>query len=352
MGALARCGERWFTAAGVSYGHGTTNARDEAIYLTLHTLKLPLDQLPVKRAVTAAQAARVLALFQQRIEQRIPVAYLTREAWLGKHRFYIDERALVPRSYIAELLLRDDAAPYWPAKTRVKRALDLCTGSGCLAILLAKHFKNARVDAADISADALEVAQINLRRHRLTQRIRLIPSDYFAGLKKQRYDLIITNPPYVRETVMRSLPREYRREPALALAGGRDGLDAVRVILAQAAAHLNPAGILIVECGHARERVERAWPRLPFFWPDTSGGDDCVFVLTRDECVRFGDAGAARAPLATGAARVARATGATRVARATGAAGALAERAPSAARPGRDSQSVRRRTSSGSSSLN
>lgn len=288
MGALARLGERWFNDAQIAYGHGTTNARDEAIYLTLHTLKLPLDELPAKRAVTAAQAAQILDLFKRRIERRMPAAYLTREAWLGPHRFYIDERALVPRSYIAELLLRDAAAPYWPIKNRVHGALDLCTGSACLAILLGKHFKKARIDAADISTDALDVARINLRRHRLTQRISLVKSDYFRGLKKRRYDLIISNPPYVRTGAMQSLPQEYRQEPSLALAGGGDGLDAVRIILSQAAAHLNPQGILVVECGHARERVERAWPRLPFLWPETSGGDDCVFVLTREELVRFG----------------------------------------------------------------
>ena len=322
VGTLARRGERWFTNARLSYGHGTTNARDEAIYLTLHTLKLPLEHFPATRAVTAAQAAQIIGLFKRRIQQRIPAAYLTNEAWLGKHRFYIDERALVPRSYIAELLLREDAASCWPVKSHVHRALDLCTGSGCLAILLAKHFKNARVDAADISVDALDVAHVNLRRHRLTRRIRLLNSDYFLGLAKRCYDLIISNPPYVRDTVMRSLPLEYRQEPSLALAGGRDGLDAVRIILTQAAAHLNAGGILMVECGHARERIERSWPRLPFFWPETSGGDDCVFVLTREELVRFGAAGAA---------------------------GCLGGRAVLGER---DNQSVRRRTSSGSSSLN
>lgn len=291
VGALARRGERWFTDAGLSYGHGTTNARDEAIYLTLHALKLPLAHLPATQAVSADQAARVIALFKQRIQQRIPAAYLTKEAWLGPHRFYIDARALVPRSYIAELLLQD-AAVCWPAKNHVRSALDLCTGSGCLAILMGKTFQKARIDAADISTEALEVARINVRRHRLTRRITLVESNYFRALRTRRYDLIIANPPYVRATVMKSLPKEYRREPALALAGGSDGLDAVRIILAQAAALLNPKGLLMVECGHARERVERAWPRLPFFWPETSAGDDCVFVLTREELLRFGKTGA------------------------------------------------------------
>jgi ribosomal protein L3 glutamine methyltransferase len=309
VGALARRGERWFRDAGLSYGHGTTNARDEAIYLTLHALKLPLDRLPATRAVSAAQAAPVLELFRRRIRQRVPAAYLTNEAWLGEHCFYTDERVIVPRSYIAELLLHDPT-PCWPPKNRVRRALDLCTGSACLAILMGKRFRSARIDAADISGDALDVARINVRRHRLTRRIALVKSSYFQALGKRRYDLIITNPPYVRTSVMRKLPREYRREPVLALAGGDDGLEAVRVILAQAAKHLNPGGVLVVECGHARERVERSWPRLPFLWPETSGGDDCVFVLTREELLRPGALG------------------------------------------GRESQSVRRRTSSGSSSLN
>jgi ribosomal protein L3 glutamine methyltransferase len=291
IGALARRGERLFTAAGLSYGHGTTNARDEAIYLTLHALKLPPAHFPATQVVTSTQAIQVAALFAKRIQQRKPAAYLTNEAWLGPHRFYIDERALVPRSYIAELLLQDFAS-FWPSKSHVGHALDLCTGSGCLAILLGKHFRKAHIDAAELSKDALDVACVNVRRHRLTQRITLIESNYFRALKKRRYDLIISNPPYVRTTVMRKLPKEYRREPALALAGGNDGLDAVRVILSQAAAHLSPKGTLVVECGHARERVERTWPRLPFFWPETSGGDDCVFVLTRAALLRPGALGA------------------------------------------------------------
>jgi ribosomal protein L3 glutamine methyltransferase len=318
LGALARRGEQWFKAAGLSFGHGTTNARDEAIYLTLHTLGLPLGHFPARQSVTPAQATRVIALFKRRIEQRRPAAYLTQEAWLGPHRFFIDERALVPRSYIAELLLQNDALPFWPAASRVHSALDLCTGSGCLAILLGKHFRQAHIDAADLSKDALDVARINVRRHRLTRRITLVESDYFRALKKRRYDLVISNPPYVRSAVMKTLPREYRREPALALAGGSDGLDAVRIILSEAVEYLNPGGILVVECGHARERVERAWPWLPFLWPETSGGDDCVFVLSREDLVRSG---------------------------------ALATAAGRAALGGRASQSVRRRTSSGSNSL-
>jgi ribosomal protein L3 glutamine methyltransferase len=282
LGALVRRGERWFNAAGIAFGHGVTNAHDEAVYLTLHTLKLPLDRLPHARPVSAENAGRVLSLFERRIRERTPAAYLTHEAWLGRQRFYVDERVIVPRSYIAELLFDKDF-PYLPAGNAVHNALDLCCGSGCLAVLLAKRYRRARVDASDISSDALEVARINVRRHRLAKRISVLSSNYFSALKQHRYDLIISNPPYVRNAVMRTLPREYQREPALALAAGRDGLDALRIILAQAATHLNPGGVLVVECGHARRRVERAWPGLPFFWPETFGGDDCVFILTREE---------------------------------------------------------------------
>lgn len=282
VGGLVKRGVRLFTQAHIAFGQGVTNARDEAIYLTLHTLKLPLDQLPATRNVTAVEATRVLALFEQRIRERKPAAYLTQEAWLGKHRFFVDERVIVPRSYIAELLLDQDC-PFLPASAKVHRALDLCTGSGCLAIVLAKRYRKARVDATDISPGALEVAAINIHKHRLQKRVNPLFSNYFSSLKKRRYDLIISNPPYVRSAVMRSLPREFKSEPALALAAGRDGLDALRIILADAAVHLNAGGILMVECGHARRRVERAWPKLPFLWAETSGGADCLFILTREQ---------------------------------------------------------------------
>jgi ribosomal protein L3 glutamine methyltransferase len=282
VGALVRRGERLFTQARLAFGHGLTLARDEAAYLTLHTLKLPLDNLPLAKKVSASNAARVLELFERRIRERKPAAYLTREAWLGDQRFYVDERVIVPRSYIAELLF-DENMPYLPPAAAVRRALDLCTGSGCLAILVARRYRKSVADATDVSTDALAVARINVIRRRLGKRIKLLISNYFSNLQSRRYDLIVSNPPYVRSAVMRTLPREYQNEPALALAAGGDGLDAVRVILAGAARHLNPGGVLVVECGHARERVERAWPRLPFIWPETSGGDDCVFILTRED---------------------------------------------------------------------
>ncbi len=285
VGALVRLGEQRFTQARVAFGHGVTNARDEAAYLTLYTLKLPLDQLPLAHKVTPLQAVNVLALFERRIRERKPAAYLTQEAWLGNQRFFVDQRVIVPRSYIAALLF-DAQFPYLPATRDVRTALDLCTGSGCLAILLAKRYRQAQVDASDISQDALDVAQINVQKHRLAKRVKCLLSNNFLKLKARRYDLIVTNPPYVRSTVMRRLPREYKSEPALALAAGRDGLDAVRIILEQAAHHLNPGGTLMVECGHARALVERTWPWLPFVWAETSGGDDCVFILTSEDLVK------------------------------------------------------------------
>jgi ribosomal protein L3 glutamine methyltransferase len=280
---VLRDSARRLEAARVSFGHGTTNARDEAAWLVLHALHLPFEALDANldRVVAADEARRAQDLVEKRIATRQPAAYLTHEAWLGEHRFYVDERVIVPRSYIAELL-RDSLQPWIDTPSGVKRALDLCTGSGCLAILLALAFPKARVEAVDLSADALAVARRNVSDYRLNRRVKLQRADLFSGFARGPYDLIVSNPPYVREAVMRTLPAEYRKEPALALAGGRDGLDLVRRILAEAHAHLAPQGLLVVEVGHNRGRVERAFPRVPFVWADTSGGDDCVFVLTRE----------------------------------------------------------------------
>jgi ribosomal protein L3 glutamine methyltransferase len=285
---------RRFVAARLSYGHGTANARDEAAWLVLHALDLPLDALAphLDRRVTSGERARIEALVAARIRTRKPAAYLTHEAWLGEHRFYVDERVLVPRSFIAELL-RDDLRPWIAPDRRVRRALDLCTGSGCLAVLTALSFPDARIDAADLSTDALEVARINVANHRLSNRVKLVASDLFSVLGRRRYDLIVSNPPYVREAVMRTLPAEYRREPRIALAGGSDGLDFVRRIVAEAPPHLRAGGLLVVEVGHNRRRVERAFPSLPFVWAETSGGDDCVFLITR-EALRAGSQAAPR----------------------------------------------------------
>lgn len=273
-----------FGAAKLSFGHGTTNAYDEAAYLLLHTLHLPLDRLEpfLDARLTEKERTQIAQLLERRIDQRVPAAYLTHEAWLGDFRFYVDERVLVPRSFIAELL-PEDLATYVGDEDDVASALDLCTGSGCLAILLAHAYPNADVDAVDISSEALAVAQHNVADYGLADRINLIRSDMFANLAGKRYDLIISNPPYVTRIAMDRLPQEYRHEPALALAGGVDGLDAVRVILAEAPRFLEPNGTLVVEVGHNRDGVEATFPRLPFVWLETATSDDAVFVLKRED---------------------------------------------------------------------
>ena len=275
-----------FNEAGLSFGHGTTNARDEAVYLILQTLKLPLDRLDpfLDKTLSAEEIEAVRRMLRRRVEQRMPAAYLTNEAWLGDFRFYVDERVIVPRSYIAELL-RDELSPWVKDPEAVGAALDLCTGSGCLAILLAQTFPNARVDATELSPDALEVASRNVSDYGLEERIRLVRGDLFAGLTGP-YQLIVSNPPYVNADSMAALPPEYRAEPQLALAGGQDGLDIVRRILSGAGAALDRDGLLVVEIGHNREALERAFPRLSFTWLETSGGDGFVFLLTGAQLAR------------------------------------------------------------------
>jgi len=232
--------------------------------------------------LSARERRSASRLIEERVRTRRPLAYLIKEAWLGEHRFYVDERVVVPRSFIAELL-RDRLSPWFARRRELRRALDLCTGSGCLAVLLALAFPDATVDATDVSQPALAVARRNLRIYRLGRRVRLSRRDLFAGLKPARYDLIVSNPPYVGTAAMRRLPPEYRREPRLALAGGRDGLEFVRRILLAARDFLRPGGLLVVEIGHSRSRLERAFPRLPFIWPETSAGCDCVFPLSRED---------------------------------------------------------------------
>ena len=283
LAALLVTATRRLARARLSYGHGTLDAQDEASYLVQHALGLPVGSFSataLRRTLTKSAVQKALALIEQRICRRVPAAYLTQEAWLQGLRGYVDERVIVPRSYIAELL-GEQLAPWLAAPNRVKTALDLCTGSGCLAIILAKMFPRSRVDAVDLSADALAVAQHNVRRYRLGRRIELVESDLFAAVSGCSYDLIISNPPYVTAATMKRLPPEYRSEPARALAGGRDGFDLVDTILRQAASQLNDHGLLVVEIGHHRRRLEATYPHLPFVWPETSGGDDCVFVLSR-----------------------------------------------------------------------
>ncbi len=273
-----------FNEAGLFFGHGSDNAWDEAAYLLLHALHLPLDRLEpfLDARLTAAERDIALDVIGRRIVERLPAAYLTREAWLGGHRFYVDERVIVPRSFIAELL-SEQLSPWVEDPWAVGSVLDLCTGSGCLAILAALAFPNASVDAADISPDALAVARRNVDDYGLDARLRLVESDVFAALgeatQNTRYDVIVSNPPYVDAESMSALPEEYRREPQLALASGEDGLDLVRRILRDAKRHLNPGGLLIVEIGHNRDALEAAFPDTPFTWLDTAAGDQYVFLL-------------------------------------------------------------------------
>ena len=273
-----------FEEAGLFFGHGSDNAWDEAVYLVLHTLHLPIDNLTpfIDARLTSNERAAVLAVIERRIKARLPAAYLTHEAWLGDFRFYVDERVIVPRSHIAELL-REQLNPWVSDPWAIGRVLDLCTGSGCLAILAAHAFPEAVVDAVDISSDALAVAQRNVADYGLEDRLNLIESDAFAGIAGRKYDVIISNPPYVNAESMDALPHEYRQEPELALASGEDGLDFTRIILARAAEHLNPGGVLVVEIGHNRDALEAAFPDTPFTWLDTEAGDRYVFMLRREE---------------------------------------------------------------------
>ena len=280
-----------FTEAKLSFGHGSANAYDEAAYLILHTLHLPLDTLApfLDARLTAKEKNALRTLFTQRVEKRVPAAYLTHEAWLGEFRFYVDERVIVPRSFIAELL-QQQLSPWIENPDQVKKVLDMCTGSGCLAILAAHAFPKATVDAVDISADALEVAQRNVTDYeladpQLADQITLIKSDLFSHLQGKTYDLIISNPPYVDAESVNTLPAEYRHEPQLALGSGQDGLDATRVLLQQAAHHLTDQGLLIVEIGHNRAALEIAFPHLPFIWLDVAAGDEFVFMLHRKNLV-------------------------------------------------------------------
>jgi ribosomal protein L3 glutamine methyltransferase len=271
--------------AGVSYGHGTTNAVDEAAWLVLHALGLPVHDLNahLDEGVDESRARAARELVARRIRMRKPAAYLLNEAWLGEHRFYVDERVIVPRSYIAEW--RRKKGEGGRQKEEPGRILDLCTGSGCLAILAALAHPAAKVDAADLSPNALDVARRNVDDYGLATRIRLVESDLFSALRGRSYDLILSNPPYVKASSMRALPAEYRKEPALALASGDDGLDHTKRILAQAKRHLRPGGMLVVEIGRNRKALEKAYPRLPFLWPATSGGRGYVFTLRREDLI-------------------------------------------------------------------
>ncbi|NPT60681.1 50S ribosomal protein L3 N(5)-glutamine methyltransferase [Paraburkholderia elongata] len=269
-----------FNQAELSFGHGSANAYDEAAYLILHTLHLPLDLLEpfLDARLSAAEIDAVLNVIERRAAQRVPAAYITQEAWMHGFRFYVDERVIVPRSFIGELL-QDGLQPYVEDPEQVGAVLELCTGSGCLAILAAHAFPNADIDAVDLSAPALEVATRNVTDYRLDDRVALFEGDLYAPLAERRYDVIISNPPYVNAASMQELPAEYKHEPDMALAGGADGMDIVRRIIAEARNWLTEDGVLVVEIGNERANVEAAFGGLDLVWLSTSAGDDNVFLI-------------------------------------------------------------------------
>ena len=277
---LLRFGVSRFTEAGLSFGHSSTNAYDEAAYLILHTLHLPLDTLDpfLDARLLDHEIDAVMKVIERRAKERVPAAYITQEAWMHGRRFYVDERVIVPRSFIGELL-QDGLQPYVVDPDHVTRVLELCTGSGCLAILAAQAFENADVDAVDISADALAVARRNVDDYGLDERVKLYEGDLYAPLAPEHYEVIITNPPYVNAHAMQALPEEYRHEPELALAGGADGMDVVRRIVRDAGKWLTEDGVLVVEIGNERENVEAALGGLDLVWLSTSAGDDNVFLI-------------------------------------------------------------------------
>ncbi len=292
---LIASGAQRLTDAGVAFGHGTTDAHDEAAWLVLWRMGLPLDNLDgvAAREVTPEEARAVDALIAQRIATRKPAAYLTQEAWLQGVPFYIDERAIVPRSFIAELLADGTIDPWLGEQTR--RVLDLCTGNGSLAVIAALAWPEVQVEGADLSREALEVARINVDRHRLQDRVRLRVSDGLSDCEGP-YDLILCNPPYVNASSMATLPAEYRAEPELALAGGADGMDFIRPLLQQAPARMTGHAVLVLEIGNERAHFEAAFPHLEAVWLETSAGDDQVLLVTREALVRAGDLSAGAPP--------------------------------------------------------
>ena len=282
---LVEAGATQLADAGVAFGHGTINAFDEAAWLVLWQLQLPIDDLDAvaDSAVSPADQAKVAALLQRRIDTRQPAAYLTKEAWLQGVPFYVDERAIVPRSFIAELIV-DGSIDYWLGE-HTQRVLDLCTGNGSLAVLAAMTYPDVSVTAADISTEALEVAAINVARHALDARITLVASDGLTRVTGP-FDLILCNPPYVNTSSMKALPAEYRAEPELALAGGADGMDFIRTLFETAPAKMSESAVLVLEIGNERTHFEAAFPRLQAVWLETSAGEDQVLLLTRETLVR------------------------------------------------------------------
>jgi len=273
-----------FEASDVFYGHGTDNAYDEAVWLIMSGLHLPMDTLNnfLDARITTTERSKLANFIEQRICKHTPTAYLLKEAWLQGLKFYVDERVLIPRSFIAELLA-DGLSAWIEFPEMVESAADICTGSGCLGILLASVFPNAKVDVIDISQDAIDVANINIANYSLQEQVTAIKSDMFTALNGKKYDLIISNPPYVDAPSMANLPAEYQNEPQLALGSGAAGLDHTHTILREAANYLNDDGILIVEIGHNRDALEAAYPNMIFTWLEVSSGNEFVFLLTKSQ---------------------------------------------------------------------
>lgn len=276
-------GAQAFEAAGLYYGHGTDNAWDEAVYLALYALKLPYDspQEIGERTLNPEEKAKIQALYQTRITQKIPAPYLTHEANFGGLSFYVDERVLIPRSPMAEIIQKQFTP--WIKPDKIKNILDLCTGSGCIAVLCAEYFPEAKITATDISPDALDVAKINIQKYGLNKNINLINSNLFENIPAQKFDVIISNPPYVDKEDMESLPAEYLHEPDLALKAGKDGLDLVKIILAKAKNYLSDHGILIVEVGNSADELIQQFPHLPFIWLEFEHGEGEVFLLNQKD---------------------------------------------------------------------
>lgn len=272
---------------GAALGQISTSARDEALYLILRTLGLPLGSPAsvLGRKLSAPESASIAGVFRRRIADRVPAAYITGEAWLGGLRFHVDERVLIPRSYFVEIM-PTQVDPWLPRRSTISRVADVCTGSGCLAVLLARHFKGARVDAIDLSAGALEVAAINVGRHRVAGRVHLVRSNLFTGVSAVRYDVILSNPPYEPSAHVDELPAEFRREPRMALDGGPDGLGLIRRLIRQSAQRLKAHGILMIEVGGGRDAFEREFGHLEPHWFHTEDGSDCVCLIQAARLLR------------------------------------------------------------------
>lgn len=274
-----------FENSDIFYGHGTDNSYDEAVWLIMSALHLPMDTLNnfLDARLTTFEREKLANFIEKRITKHTPTAYLVKEAWLQGFKFYVDERVLIPRSFIAELLVNDGLSPWIAYPEMVESAVDICTGSGCLGVLLANSFPNAAIDVVDISPDAIDVCNINIQNYGLQDQITAVKSDMFSALKGKKYDVIISNPPYVDAPSMAALPAEYQNEPQLALGSGDAGLDHTHTLLREAGHYLNDGGILIVEIGHNREALEAAYPDMVFNWLETSSGNDFVFLLTKEQ---------------------------------------------------------------------